>query len=170
MQICSMNICRDRDPGRLPRFLLLMMMFLLPGALAAQNPKFKSLKNVNVGFKNDALVKVMFTSPKEEYFYSTFRDIKIGKATVSRLDVKIRKADSVCVEVTLTAGNSKEVKKLMKQAKRDFGKPENRVIQSPTVSDWVWAEKRYPSYIESKSMHYVNDAKAEFKMILINNP
>lgn len=133
----------------------------------AQKPKFKNLASLKVGSKNDALVKVMFTSATEEYFYASFKDVKIKKVSVSKIEAKIRKSDSVCVEVTIVTNNTRQTKKLYKQAKREFGKPENPVYKSPTEFDWVWNDRKFLHFIESKSLHYINAEMAEFKMILI---
>lgn len=133
----------------------------------AQKPKFKNLASLKVGSKNDALVKVMFTSATEEYFYASFKDVKIKKVSVSKIEAKIRKSDSVCVEVTIITNNTRQTKKLYKQAKREFGKPENPVYKSPTEFDWVWNDRKFLHFIESKSLHYINAEMAEFKMILI---
>ncbi len=122
---------------------------------------------MNVGTKNDAIVKVMFTTPIEEYFYATFKDVKVKKTDVSKIEVKIRKADSVIVELTVFAENEKQTKALFRQAKKEYGKPQSPVYTSPTAYDWLWNEKKYPHYIESKSFHYKDAGKAEFKMILI---
>ena len=132
----------------------------------AQKTKFKNLESINVGVKHDALVKVMFTTAKEEYFYASFKDVKIKKVGVSKMEVKIRKADSVCVEVDINTDNAKQTKKLFKQAKREFGTPQ-KVLKSATEYDWVWNDKKYARYIESKSIHYIDATNAVFKIILI---
>jgi hypothetical protein len=135
--------------------------------MMAQKTKLKNLKSMNVGIKNDAMVKVMFTTPTEEYFYATFKDVKIKRVNITRIDAKIRKADSVCIELTVLVDNPKQTKKLFKQAKKEFGMPQSKVFKSPTAYDWVWNEKKYTRYIESKSFHYLDANKAEFKIILI---
>ena len=122
---------------------------------------------MNVGIKNDAMVKVMFTTKTEEFFYATFKDAKIRKANVSKIEVKIRKADSVIVELNVYTDNPKQTKKLFKQAKKEFGKPQSKVYKTPTTYDWVWGDKKSLRYIESKSYHYIDENKAEFKSILI---
>ena len=144
-----------------------IVLLVLPDSILAQKPKFKNLKSINVGAKHDALVKVMFTTTKEEYFYAIYKNVKIKKINIYRIEAKIRKSDSVCVEMKLITNTATDATKLLKLASHDFGKPEFKVLKSATTYDWLWTEKKYPSYIESKSFHYTDSEKAEFKIILI---
>ena len=122
----------------------------------AQNPKLKNINSINVGVKHDMLVNIMFTTAKEEYFYAIIKDVKIKKAGISRIEAKIRKADSVCVEVMVKTASAKQTQRLFKLVSREFGKPESKVLKTPTTYDWVWQEKQYPRYIESKSFQYID--------------
>ncbi len=139
----------------------------LPERMMAQNPKLKNINSINVGVKHDMLVNIMFTTVTEEYFYAIIKNTKIKKVEVSRIEAKIRKADSVCVEVVITASNAKQVKKLLKQATREFGKPGNKVYRSANTFDWVWSEIKHEHYLESKSMQYMSLEKAELKLLFI---
>jgi len=136
------------------------------GAMA-QAVKFKNLKSINVGARNETMVKVMFTTPKEEYFYSTFKDVKIKKVNISKMECKIRKSDSICVELTILVSDPKQAKKLFKLAKHDFGKPVNKVFKTTEEYDWVWNEVKHDNYIESKAWHNLPDHGAVLKIILI---
>jgi hypothetical protein len=110
----------------------------------------------------------MFTNTSDEYFYATFRNVKIKRVTVARIDAKIRKADSVTVDVVVTADNAKQSKKLLKQAKREFGKPDQKVYRNEKDFDWLWSEKKVDHYIEAKTFHYASPTQNELKLLLIN--
>ena len=167
MQICIMNILRAKTKSLLLFNVLVILLFLLPNSILSQQPKFKNLKSLNVGTKNDFLIKEMFTCATEEYFYASFKHVKIKKITIYRVEAKIRKSDSVCIEIKFITNNAIDANKLIAAAKREFGKPEHKVFKSPTTFDYVWEDKKYPSYLETKSIHFTDSEKTEFKIILL---
>jgi hypothetical protein len=162
-QICSMTM----KPFKTTPLLLFSILLLFSFDLSAQTKKFKNLKSINVGQQNKDFVKIMFTNTSDEYFYATYRNVKIKKVNAARIDAKIRKADSVTVELVVTTDNAKQSKKLLKQARREFGKPDQKVFRNAKDFDWVWSEKKIDHYIESKSFHYASPTQNELKIILI---
>lgn len=159
-------------PIRLPlhRFVLALIILLFGTATVnAQPVTFRNLSSITVGTRNPDVIKVMFTMPHDEYFYAVFKDVKIKKVKASSVIFKLRKADSLIVDVAIKTDDASSSKKLLKQASKEFGKPKQKVFASPTTFDWIWEEVKKPGFIESKSLRNISPTQSEFKVILINS-
>jgi hypothetical protein len=166
MQICNMKVFLKKTK--------IIFFFIVNGVFAciftslqSQHVKFTSIKSLNVGEKHESLVKVMFTTKTEPYFYSTFKNVKFKRMLVGKVEARISKTDSTCQELTITATDEKQVKKLFKRVKHEFGAPNQKVFSSPTTFDWVWNDKKCIAYVESKTWHLVDANTAVFKIMLI---
>ena len=151
-------------------FVVTLIMFLFgTGAVYSQQTTFRNITSINVGTKNPEVIKAMFTMPHDEYYYAVFKDVKIKKVQASSVIFKIRKADSLIVDLTIKTGDAGSSKKLFRQACKEFGKPKQKVYTSPTTFDWIWDEIKKTGFIESKSLRNPAPGQSEFKVILINS-
>ena len=152
---------------------LLLTSFILLGlitGLLAQNKSIqpKKLKFIEIGQTSDLLMPFYKSNLPDDRYVLNFNNLKIKGVEIYALELVIRQADSALLTMNYWANGEKQVKKLLKQVRREYGKPKNKVFTSPTEFNWVWNEEKKPTHLISKTfIYYDNKVRAEFKQLYI---
>lgn len=152
---------------------VLLTAFFIVGlytGILAQNKSIqpKKLKFVEIGQTSPLLMPYYKSNLPDDRYVLSFGNLKIKGVEIYSLEMVIRQADSALLTMNYWVDGEKQVKKLMKQVKREYGKPKNKVFTSPTEFNWVWNEEKKPTHLISKTfIFYDNKVRAEFKQLYI---